>query len=699
MYSVSNNYIDAVRANTRQDRLLTTLTFPTNQVLNLTDDDYGQGSIGISWQCVDGEELMFGSAYTTALEISIRTNVSRYKFYGATIEPVYQVLTDAENNTWESVPLGIFTVAEATRVGSLVKMTAYDNMQAFDVEWGSRVITGTPYEMLDALCDEVGLTLVNTQASMLTWPNGDYSFQLDETNGCSKLRDGLKFICQLIGGFAVIDRAGRLEIKRFHTTPDIMLTENDRYKSEIADYTCSYVGLSVTGLAGTYSASSDDPEATGLHMIIEDAAAWDRGAPLSLQSRTNKLFRYLQTINYTPIDVSMPGDPTFECGDMVTIAVGEEELNTILTSVSWGYRKQMTFGSVGQNPYFAGTTASVISSERVLSLQSETNKIVMYTTKNKSDLNISSMYQDICKFAFSTLGAADVIFQATLILDVTPTEPSSHEVTLSQYFVDDTATEVDLSGVAACPGEVVAEFQYLLDAEPQDYFPKQTFTEGRHTYVLFYPCVGLESLQLYSWQTQMKCTGGTIKILENNLRAILWGQKLSAQEIPWDGILNILEYVDHTSFGSTDFTIQPIMENVDVNLVQTEFGDYTEIVPQSVLLGISAYAVQPIYENVYAGRKTSRMVIDIADYTEYTFNGTYVNVTDVAFTLRIDYDYVSGLETIDSGHLTSMTIALGDFDTISSLTITSDAADMQYRATTSGDTRVTEDGNKRVVED
>lgn len=666
MYSVSENYISAVRANTRTDRLLTTLTLPNSQVLHLTDDDYGENSIKINWQCVDSEELMFGAAYTTPMDISIRTTLSRYQFYGAILEPVYEVKIGP--NSWYPIPLGVFTVSEATRVGQLVQMTAYDNMQKFDMEWSSRIVTGTPYVIVKFLCDEAGVDMATQETDMQNWPNFDLAIQLDETNGCSTLRDGIKYICQLVGAFARINRTGALELVRFHTTPDLTLTDSDRYSSSIADYSCSYIGLSVTGMAGTYTSYASGQLDNGLLMVMSDAAAWDAGAPRSLQTRTDRLFAYLQTIEYVPADVSMPGDPSIECGDMITLEVRGDTLNTIVTSVSWAYRGHMSFGSVGQNPYFAGTTSSAISSTRILSLQGEQNKVVLYSYKNAEAVSVGSTFHDICKFAFATLGSTDCLFYMTVILDVTANGPEYHDVVLDQSFVDDSDQTVALTGKAACEGRVTVDFQYMLQNEVVDYFPTETFTEGRHTYILFFPIIGLSSLLAYTWRVQMKCTGGTVEIAETNLRATLWGQRLNDREIPWDGILLITEQTTPIQISIPTIVASPISEEFSTAAQYPATESITEQVGV-IVLRMPTVTPTTVADAVIVGRKTTQLGVSPLRATEYSFSGTFVNVTETAFSLRTDYDFVGTAGTIDSGYMTEVEIPLDEFDTVTEVSV------------------------------
>ena len=87
-------------------------------------------------------------------------------------------------------------------------------------------------------------------------------------------------------------------------------------------------------------------------MTIDDAPAWDYGTQESLMERTTELFTYLHGIVYTPCDLDMPSDATFDCGDMIALSVsGGDTINTIITEIEWKFHKGMKITSDGANPF------------------------------------------------------------------------------------------------------------------------------------------------------------------------------------------------------------------------------------------------------------------------------------------------------------------------------------------------------------
>lgn len=146
MYPVSSQYKTAIRQSVRTDRVTGTLTLTDGTVLALTAADLISGSLTLDNQCVNGEELEFGCVYLGQVSLQLRTALSRYAFYGASLTLAYGLLLP--DGSWETVPLGVYTVAEAERRAISVSIKAYDNMFLLDTPYDGEVLQGTAYEML-----------------------------------------------------------------------------------------------------------------------------------------------------------------------------------------------------------------------------------------------------------------------------------------------------------------------------------------------------------------------------------------------------------------------------------------------------------------------------------------------------------------------------------------------------------------------
>ena len=199
IYSVSDAYKTAIRARTRTDRVTGTLTLTNGTVLNLDAADLMSGSLTLDNQCVTGEELAFGCAYLGQAALNLRTDLSRHAFYGAKLVLHYGL--QLPGGRWETVPLGVYTVAEAERRALYVSIKAYDNILALQQKYDGTTMQGTAYALLGQIAAACGLTLGQTEAEIGALnPNAALVCQLSGADGLplrgAEHRDRRRQLCR-----------------------------------------------------------------------------------------------------------------------------------------------------------------------------------------------------------------------------------------------------------------------------------------------------------------------------------------------------------------------------------------------------------------------------------------------------------------------------------------------------------------------
>ena len=347
-----------------------TITFSDATTLTITDDVLSEDPVSISRQCVDGDSLMFGGVFTNLLHLSLVTDVDRYKFFGAKIQLFYEIEIELQDGTdeptylMEQVPLGVFYVADADRPGDEVVLTAYDSMTLLDKELGDAQITGSAWDAFNLISTFCQYPLAFTQEDLSQFVNTEFAISGSALDGLKTYRDVVKQLCQLLGCFALDDRTGRLALKKFSTTPDITLGNNETgeypwYTYVPADYESAFVGVSITSSQQTYQKHAEGAVVAGSMMVMEDAPAWDYGTEEANTEKTNNIYgllyddeRQQPVFTYTPGSVDMPSDATFECGDMIRFYTqySDEPYDFIITNIEWKFHNGMDLESVGINP-------------------------------------------------------------------------------------------------------------------------------------------------------------------------------------------------------------------------------------------------------------------------------------------------------------------------------------------------------------
>lgn len=633
-----SKYQDAIRSNDRPyDTVYGTITFTDGTTMNVNSSNMPSNSISVSKECIESGELMFGGVFLGTLKLSLITDKSRYAFYGAKVDLTYKIKVDTDTSgetpvdIYDEVPFGTHTVSSADRPTDRVNITAYDNLKLLDKEIGDVYITGTPWEVLSYVSSMTGIVLGFTQNDLTSFPNYNYPMQASKEQNIQTYRGVVKIVCQLMGCFAYADRDGHLCVKKFSTQPDTTLSFSDWYSCVPADYQCNYIAISVTGMKGTYTRATSDITAIGNIMVIEDAPAWDFGADDDLQARTDNLYAYLSTIIYTPADISMPSDPTFDCGDMVHLITRKgSPVNMLITSYEWKFHQGMTLTSEGINPFLEGNTALATESQRILSQAIEKSRLQFVSFTNTKAVEVGdNQTAKIGEVTFSPTTDTSALFVATVLVDVAvddEEETEEVEVPVKAYTAQGVETVVtdlqgnplSLTGLAnntyIRDGKCDVSIYYTLNdikipSNETPYVAVERLESGRHVITLSYPLIGLTAYQTANFEIFITSSGGTVSVPVQTLQATILGQEIT----PLNGFTGKISAED-------EITINPIGILGLVSMIEDVTVDMTDAVTKSasdtlVLYNMPSISVKTLQEsNVQIFMETGRLLLEDGAY-------------------------------------------------------------------------------------
>lgn len=675
MYNVSAEYLSAVRALSRTDRLTGILELANGTSIELKDNKIFERTLELVHDVISGEELEFGTAMLKQLSFSLRTHQERYVFYDARITPYYGV--KLADGTWFDVPLGVFEVAEAERVGSSVQLVAYDDLLKFDKDYDGAAMTGTCYEVLLEICGLCGVPLALTEEEVAAFPNGDSSIYIDSKTGCATYRDCLKVIAQKLAAFVTTDRAGNLVLRRYGSEVTATLKRSNRFKTTLADYICRYAGITVNAGGQAWS-SYDESVGSGLELIIQDAPAWDYGTDEALQAMTDALLAELLRIPYTPAKLSISNDPAIECGDMVALETDTGTVNTLVTGFTWRYRARMDLESTGANPYLKSIKPQKSLIIRELEKQTEYNKLIFYSFSNPTALTVSgSEVEPIANVTFVTVEDTTAMFLAQLPITVavedivteteeektvTVTDSTGAEATILDAEGNPLTLTVLAKNTDTKPGTVDVEIYYYLDGTLVDYTLVERLTNGPHILSLFYPFSGLTGNQNYTWDVRIRVAEGSATIAKNALKATITGQGLAAATV-WDGNLSFEEVVPAISMAGK-LRLVSVTEEVTAQTQTPTPADIVEVV--SAFSIRSGMTLVGITERVSAGEIRYKKTIDTA---EWDYNNRYVTIENSSLMARVKWTYQSEEQEIDSGRMTAVKALTNDLVNVESLEV------------------------------
>lgn len=235
MLDVSAAYTAAIKDKNRTDRIAGTIKLCDGETINITDDIIVNNSVTLKEQLVSGDTFEIGTFYTNQLDITVYDdNFLTRTYANARITPKYEI--QLADGTWESVPLGVFTVDNSLtkRKGSIHKLTAFDDSTRFDVNisayaGGRKTVQ---QHIKDAAAD-VGIELATTDFG--AYPNDNLTVDSTISTEIQTYRDLIEWCCAIMAASARINRYGKLEIvklKEKTTTVDDALIYDPDYTVE-----------------------------------------------------------------------------------------------------------------------------------------------------------------------------------------------------------------------------------------------------------------------------------------------------------------------------------------------------------------------------------------------------------------------------------------------------------------------------------
>lgn len=680
MRNVSAEYLEAIRARARVDRLTGTITLAGGTEIPLSESNIASGSASISKQCITGEELEFGSVVLSQLDLAVRTDLSRYAFYRAKVSLTYSI--QLSNETWYDVPLGVYKVAEANKKNLTVQLTAYDNLQALDKAYDGVQIYGTPFEVLSEISEICGIPLGQTEDEISALPNGDQSVQIDETSGCSTYRDCVRVVAQMLAAFVFATEVGGMALRNFSKEPVATLTSAHRYTPTIADFVSRYAGIVVRSNKGQFAAYDTSID-EGLEMIM-DAAAWDYGDEDTLQARTQALLDELAQLYYTPCNFDMPGDPALECGDMLRLPTTDQDVITIITSYKWTFRGKMSVESAGKNPYLKSVNPRQSQIIRELERQTTYNKLIFYSFTNTAEVKAEGTeIKPLASVTFVTVEDTSAMFLAQLpvsvaVDDVVTTTEEEKAIVVK----DSTGAETTILDAEGNPltlsvvtvntdiqsGEVDLQIFYYLNDALIDYQLVERMTAGSHILSLFYPFAELKANTSNKFEVRILATGGSVTVTKRALKSTITGQGLSATTV-WGGTITIEEIV--APFGITGrMTLAKVVEEI---ITETQIPTPASIVEtvatfslrgKMSLVGFAeeVNATATVEQNTIAPTTTEQL-------TQWWYVDRYVGIGESGVQLSTSWAYQSAEAEIDSGRITVVKAVTNDLTSVESVEV------------------------------
>ena len=658
MYPVSEEYLAAIQDNARSYYFEGCITTKLGIKYPFSNKDIVKGSGYITNQCCGSNEIEIGSVYAAELGITLYTNIDRYTLEGATI--TLSFFLEVSDGKFEEVPLGIFEISEANRTINCLAIKAYDYMLRFDKSFGNKVSSGTAYDLLALACEECKVELAHTQEEMESWNNGKILLGIYSENDIETWRDIIFYVAQVLGCFATINRAGKLELRKYGNVSVMDIPNTQRFSSSFSDFVTRYTAINSTNnrtqTAEYYALDPDD----GLTMNLGVNPLLQFGLVETRKSILLNVLNDISKIKYVPFDSTTIGNPAFDLGDIITFSGGhaDEKQITCITKYEFKVNGKHTLQCVGKNPRLAEAKSKNDKNISGLLNQVEAGKIVVHTFMNASPYTVGGVDTEVASIEFASNEDTDAQFHASILLNVeaesvTKTGKAKGTITIpaSSTTESEKTVETELDVNLSDDGQAVITVTYIInDNVLTTYVPIETMHSGRHILNLYYPLSGLEANSYNTFRVRMRISGGSALIDRGQGIYTISGQGLSSNNV-WDGRLEFTETAETLIDVSGTMPVRTVVASVKMH---TEVPKPVGFQDGFTLISLSSYGIVGMQETVRVNPVIVTETIETADEAEMNFNRYFVKTSEQRFEFQMDYCFISQEYPIDAGRMTKV---------------------------------------------
>lgn len=674
MYPVSDAFMQAIKSNTRKYYWTGTITTSDKKIYEFGNEDIVKGSGYISRQCCGNSEIELGSVYAAELGISLFCDIDRYTLDGAEIKLWFHLLLD--DGGTESIPMGVFYVAEANRRIKTLELKAYDGMLNLDKAFNKGLSSAAPYEFLSLLSKACHVELAQTKEEIEALPNGMELLGIYQDNDIESWRDFLYYLAQTLGCFAVIDRYGKLSLTSYGSTPVMAIDIRHRFSSSFSDFVTRYTAVSSTNkkteTAEYYAKDPDD----GLTMNLGVNPLLQFGLEETRKRIINTILNVVSTVEYVPFDSETIGNPALDLGDVLRFTGGhaDETKQSAITSIYTRINGKQTVKCVGKNPRLAAAKSKNDKNISGLISSIGETKLSIYTFTNALALDAGEEKLSIINMEFASGDETNAEFHAQAIMEVESnpdTRTLTAETTIDlETTTDEDGNEVENKKVISFPlswnedGKTDLSVFYVLDGhEVEEFHPKESWLSGKHLLTLYYPIIGLTANQLHTFEVLISMKNGTGHIETQNIMATITGQGLGVQE-RWDGRITADDTLKKILLSS--MPTHTLHDAVTVHFLAPKKTGLNDHVTSISLTGM---LMRSMKDSLRLFAPIVHDVVETADKKKMHYQKKYILDDDV-FKLRKEYALSGNSNVrIDRGRMLKLVIPTGNFDSFTDLTI------------------------------
>jgi len=273
-------------------------------------------------------------------------------------------------------------------------------------------------------CKRCKVEFANKRAEIDAMPNGGVTLSVYTENDIETCRDMLFYVAQVLGGFFIINREGKLELRKYGKDPVMKVEQRHRFSSSFSDFITRYTAVSSTNkqtqIAEYYAQDPDN----GLTMNLGVNPLLQFGLEETREMLCRNILADLSVIRYVPFDSDTIGNPALDPGDVLTFAGGQadEEQITCITSIRQKIGGKQSLKCVGKNPRLAQAKSrndkNISGLLNQIEDNAKTGKIGIHTFTNASAHEIGQTKVKLVSIQFASSEENHMQFFAQVVVDV-----------------------------------------------------------------------------------------------------------------------------------------------------------------------------------------------------------------------------------------------------------------------------------------
>ena len=365
MYPTTSAYKQAVKEKSREWRLKIQTLLDSGEVIDFTNDDITMGTFSYDESSICSDNLDIGATYANGVEFSLNNtdNLHSEKVFSYAKLTVWAGLK-LDEDTWEDIPMGNFTVIEEGKKLSTIPIKALDWMCLLNekIEALSILPESSPRDIIFLMEKRYGFSLEPNTDNLLESLDMVLPF-FKEDISC---RDFVGYAAAALGKSARFNRDGELEF--FHVSDTVYETDsNIRTELTLSDALIAPTKVIIIDANGEQyprpkGDDTDPPENSGENGWEESSETSDDYVievarnPLLINDEITELahtnaYIALTTTPYSPFVCKVISDPSIQCGDKIQhLDKQAPYIDSVITGFKFNFRGVSTLEAKGKSP-------------------------------------------------------------------------------------------------------------------------------------------------------------------------------------------------------------------------------------------------------------------------------------------------------------------------------------------------------------